>query len=115
MKCVVNQKIAELVLNEEEVLRMSYKFLKQLRIASVVLLWCGLLFSQSMLFMIGALGFGVLMMYSFTQIERLYFAIKEHPDLKDKVEKLVKDHTFGTVTKDDDKKEESEDKGAKKE
>lgn len=94
---------------------MSYKFLKQIRLASIVVLWVGLFFHIPMLFFVGFVVWGISILAPQTKMERFFYALQEHPEFKIKIDQLLRDYTLKEGDYADKKEEKITDDGTKKE
>lgn len=92
---------------------MSESFIRNLRIASVVLMVAGLLMGSGLALSIAYFAFILSMSIPYFRIERLYWALMRRPDAKEKIDQIMREDREARLGVNKDDKEERPDDDSK--
>ena len=70
---------------------MSESFIRNLRLAGFVVFIAGLLMSNAWAMLIGQVGLMISLFIPYFRLERIYFAMLNKPELKEKIDTLLKE------------------------
>ncbi len=92
---------------------MSESFLRNLRLASFVIFVAGLFMSNPWALFIGQLGMVISLFIPYFRLEKLYFAMMNKPELKEKIDDLMKEDLEKRLGVNQDDETQSEDEEPK--
>ena len=94
---------------------MSESFIRNLRLAGFVIFLAGIFISNPWALLIGQLGLMISLFIPYFKLEKLYFAMMNKPELKEKIDDLLKEDLEKRLGVNTDDETQREDDGTKKE
>ncbi len=70
---------------------MSESFIKNLRLAGFVIFLAGIFMTNTWALLIGELGLVISLFIPYFRLEKLYFAMMNKPELKEKIDAIMKE------------------------
>lgn len=94
---------------------MSESFIRNLRLGSIVIFLAGVFMTNVFALFLGQIGLIISLGIPYFRLERLYFAAMNKPELKEKIEALIKDDIKQRIGVKTNVEEERKDEDTKKE